>query len=205
MRSIGIYQLNSIFELKESKAKQRLLLLPGITPDGHSDWIEREDFPRYGFNTYSFSRRGTPEHFPQGLLWDIVREGKGHSKVLRVRCVGIDPKQDHHIHSTIRSDIRNEIKARPCIITGSNSLIEVDHRAGNKTHPLHIHTDDPNKQTVDDFQPLTKALNDIKREACKKCVATGHRPERPPFLGGGPMISGEGCFGCFWMQPELYK
>ena len=205
MRSIGKYQLNSIFELKESKAKQRLLLLPGITPDGHSDWIEREDFPRYGFNTYSFSRRGTPEHFPQGLLWEIVREGKGHSKVLRVRCIGIDPEQRVHLTHRIRSDIHKTISAQPCIITGSTSSIEVDHRAGNKDHPLHVHTDDVDKQQLEDFMPLHQSLNKIKREACKQCVATGQRPERPPFLGGGPMISGEGCFGCFWMQPELYK
>ena len=138
------------------------------------------------------------------MLWEIEREGKGHSKVLRVRCVGLDPTPQRLTHR-IRSDIRKVISKQPCIITGSTSSVEVDHRAGNKDHPLHIHTDDVEQQSLEDFMPLNQAINKIKREACKNCVATGQRPERPPFLGGGEMKPGEGCFGCFWMQPELYK
>lgn len=191
----------TIYNLRESKAKQRLLALPGITPYGLTPWIYKEDFFLYGFKTGNgMMRHGIPEGFPKGMQWQVERKGNA---ILRVRCLGFTdkPQLTHHI----RSDIRKVISQQPCIITGSTSKIEVDHRAGNKQHPLHIHVDDVDKQSVDDFMPLCRSLNQIKREACKQCVASGSRPERPPFLGGGPMKQGEGCNGCFWMQPELYR
>ena len=145
-------------------------------------------------------RHGIPEGFPKGMLWKRVPD-KG--PVQKVRCLGFTdtPQLTHQI----RADIRKVISKLPCTITGSTANVEVDHRAGNKQHPLHIHVDDVNKQAVEDFMPLCRSVNQIKREACKQCVATGSRPERPPFLGGGPMKPGEGCNGCFWMQPELYS
>lgn len=144
-------------------------------------------------------RHGIPEGFPKGMQWERY-PAKG--PVERVRCLGFTDKPQ--LTHRIRGDIHRAISSKPCIITGSTANVEVDHRAGNKQHPLHIHVDDVDKQTVDDFMPLCRALNQIKREACKQCVASGSRPERPPFLGGGPMKPGEGCNGCFWMQPELY-
>ena len=138
------------------------------------------------------------------MLWEFERAGKGNSgKVLRVRCIGINP-DTQLITNRIRADIRKVISQQPCILTGSTVNVEVDHRAGNKTHPLHIRVDDPDQQTVDDFMPLCRAVNHIKREACKECIATGERPCTPPLFGGVPMKPGEGCNGCFWMQPELY-
>ena len=144
-------------------------------------------------------RHGIPEGFPKGMLWER-QPIKG--PVQRIRCLGfIDAPQLTH---KIRSDIRNEINSKPCIITGSTVNVEVDHRAGNKLHPLHIHVDDVEQQTVDDFMPLTRGINQIKREACKKCIASGERPNLPPMFGGGPMKPGEGCNGCFWFEPESY-
>lgn len=138
------------------------------------------------------------------MKWEIVREGKGASKVLRVRCIGIDPDHVDDLTNTIDPDIHKIISAQPCLLTGSTANVEVDHRAGNKTHPLHRHVDDPAKQKVSDFMPLCRAINHIKREACKQCIATGTRPNAPALFGGLPMKPGEGCNGCFWFEPESY-
>ena len=193
--------LTTIYDLRESKAKQRLLALPNINPDGTTPWIHKIDFLKLGFKTGNgMIRHGIPEGFPKGMLWEKHPE-KG--PIQKIRCLGFTDKPQ--LKHSIRADIHKIISSRPCIISGSTVNVEVDHKAGNKHHPLHIHVDDTANQTLDDFQPLIKALNDIKREACKKCIASGSRPERPPFLGGGPMKPGEGCYGCFWMQPELYS
>ena len=192
----------SLRDIPSGAKKKRLLLLPALTDIGTTDWILRKDFVHFGFKTFGCIRRGTPEGFPQGLKWETRRHGH---KILAIRAVGFDPDFEKVLTNTIRGDIRKHFAGKPCVITGTQTDIELDHRAGNKELPIHSSAVDPATQVVDDFMPLCRIINDIKREACKKCTNSGQRPERPPFLGGGPMISGEGCFGCFWMQPELYK
>lgn len=144
-------------------------------------------------------RHGIPEGFPKGMEWERY-PAKG--PVQRIRCLGLTDKPE--LTHQIRSDIRRQISSQPCILTGSTVNVEVDHRAGNKLHPLHIDADDLNKQKVSDFMPLCRSVNQIKREACKQCIASGERPCTPPLFGGLPMKTGEGCNGCFWFEPELY-
>ncbi len=192
--------IKSIHDISDSAAKTRLLKLPHITTDGITDWIHREDFGKYGFNTSNgVMRNGIPEHFPKGMLWERWPE-KG--TIQKLRCLGFT--DEHQYTDKKRTDICKIIKSKPCIITGSTTNIEVDHRAGNKRHPLHIRVDNVDEQTVDDFMPLCRSMNQIKREICKKCIASGSRPEQPPFLGGGPMKQGQGCYRCFWFEPESY-
>ena len=191
--------MKTIYDLPDSKGKERLLLLPNITPEGVTPWIYRIDFGKYGFNTTNgIMRRGTPEHFPKGMQWERFPE-KG--TIQRLRCLGFS--DDFKPEGKIRSDIHKIISKQPCMLTG-DTKVEVDHRAGNKEHPLHQHVDDPEQQQVSDFMPLCREMNQKKREICKKCTATGQRPGVPLLYGGGEMKPGEGCNGCFWMQPELY-
>lgn len=55
---------------------------------------------------------------------------------------------------------------------------------------------------------LTKRNNNIKREACKKCIETETR--QPSFMGidffykGSEKYEGT-CNGCFWAYPEKWK
>ena len=175
--------------------------LPGISDIGTTHWIDRKDFVLFEFKTFGCIRRGTPEGFPQGLLWETRRQGR---KILAIRAVGFNPEFEKKRNDSIRAVIHKKISAMPCIITGTTSQVEVDHRAGNKTHPLHANALSPGTQTEADFMPLCRVINDIKREACKKCCKTGERPALPPFLGGKPMPLGEGCHGCFWYDPESF-
>ena len=63
----------------------------------------------------------------------------------------------------IRKDIRDELSIKPCIVCGTNSQIEIDHKNG-------LYNDErvlcSKSQTVDDFQPLCKHCNDQKRQTC---------------------------------------
>jgi hypothetical protein len=56
--------------------------------------------------------------------------------------------------------------------------------------------------------PLTRVNNQIKREACKKCISRG---VRQPSLTGvnyfyeGTSIYKGSCEGCFWAYPEKWR
>ena len=184
-----------------------MLRLPGLTATGHCDWVKHNLFEEYEFGSRGngFSRWNTPEGFPRGLLWEYRRlNGNSRGKILAVRCVGFDPDYNPAIRDEIRSDIRKLFRNAPCVFTGSTSSVELDHRAGNKRHPVHQSALVPATQVAADFMPIARIINDIKREACKKCVANNQRPDLPPLFAHKMQHSGEGCNGCFWFQPELY-
>ena len=68
-------------------------------------------------------------------------------------------------------------------------------------------------QKLSDFQPLSKAANDAKRQYCKECRASGKRFDAK--LLGYPMSYYEGvaehqgeenaCIGCYWYDPLEFK
>lgn len=77
----------------------------------------------------------------------------------------------------IRSDIRNYYSTKKCVMLGisgfsENTKIEVDHKDGRKNNER---ISDISTQRLEDFQPLCKAANDIKRQICKKCKQTNKR------------------------------
>jgi len=68
-------------------------------------------------------------------------------------------------------------------------------------------------QTIDDFQPLCKAANDIKRQICKKCKETNIRWSAKNIKGnsydfyqGDEKYTDElGCVGCYQYDPVAYR
>lgn len=177
-------------------------MLPGLTDTGHTDWILRNNFTLLGFKTFGCIRRGTPEGFPQGLTWETRRHGH---KILAIRAVGFDPEFDKPLTNTIAPHIRKHFKGAPCIFTGTTTDVELDHRAGDKGNPEYKQTVDVATQQAADFMPIARIINDIKREACKKCVATGVRPSPPPLFRNREVRGSDvKCETCFWAHPELY-
>ena len=176
--------------------------LPGITDAGTSDWVLKKDFEYFGFRSGNgMFRRGTPVGFPQGIRWKTRMQGRGY---VAIKADGFDPEYKQDLSNYIKPEIRRRFIGHPCLFTGTTTQVEIDHRAGDKTHPAHISASQPASQVADDFMPLARGINHIKREACKKCVATGIRPELPPLFAHKQQHEGEGCFGCFWFEPELY-
>ena len=68
-------------------------------------------------------------------------------------------------------------------------------------------------QRLSDFQPLSKAANDAKRQFCKECKKTGIRYDAKQL--GYPMSYYKGsakhnyeedaCIGCFWYDPIEFR
>ena len=86
-----------------------------------------------------------------------------------------------------------------CAVTGS-SHVEIDHKEGRLKNGAFQDGNDPNL-----YQFLTRANNQVKREACKKCVATNKRFDATKIGFNQPVTSGtrdytrdQGCVGCYW-------
>ena len=109
----------------------------------------------------------------------------------------------------IRADIKKAIKARRCVVLGTSNP-EVDHKKGMKNEGRVMRNEN---QRLEDFQPLSKAANDAKRQFCKECRQTGIRYDAK--LLGYPISYYSGvaehhneenaCIGCYWYDPIEFK
>lgn len=118
-------------------------------------------------------------------------------------------------NQSIRKDIKDYYSAQKCVMLGvrgfsENTRIEVDHKDGRKCDQRvsNIET-----QSFDDFQPLCKAANDVKRQICKQCKASNERWDATnikgnpyPFYQGTKEYTEElGCVGCYQYDPVEYR
>ncbi len=124
----------------------------------------------------------------------------------RIRLNGLN-NGDYSQH--IRADIKRTIKAQRCVVLGTSNP-EVDHKNGMKNEDRVMRNED---QRLEDFQPLSKAANDAKRQYCKECRRTGVRYDAKKL--GYPMSYYKGdathnneenaCEGCYWYDPIEFK
>ena len=109
----------------------------------------------------------------------------------------------------IRADIKKAIKARRCVVLGTSNP-EVDHKNGMKNEGRVMRNEE---QRLEDFQPLSKAANDAKRQFCKECRRTGLRYDAKQLGYPISYYSGEAehhneenaCIGCYWYDPLEFK
>ena len=80
---------------------------------------------------------------------------------------------EFNINRSISQKIRDYFRDESCVSCGTTSNIEIDHKNGlyNDSRVLKNST-----QTIDDFQPLCRHCNQVKRESIKKMKETGIRP-----------------------------
>lgn len=124
----------------------------------------------------------------------------------RIRLNGFN---DGDYSQHIRADIKRAIKARRCVVLGTSNP-EVDHKNGMKNEDRVMRNED---QRLEDFQPLSKAANDAKRQFCKECRRTGIRYDAKRL--GYPISYYQGnakhnceedaCVGCYWYDPLEFK
>lgn len=118
-------------------------------------------------------------------------------------------------NQNIRSDIKEFYKDKNCVMLGingfsENTKIEIDHKDGRKND---FRVSDTASQKLEDFQPLCKAANDVKRQICKRCKETNIRwnarniKGNPyPFYKGTEEYTDElGCVGCYQYDPVEYR
>jgi hypothetical protein len=115
-------------------------------------------------------------------------------------------RNDDSSSNAIRQDIKDALKIKRCPVVDVSN-VEIDHKNGRKNNPrvLQLQT-----QRIDDFQPLSKAANDAKRQHCKTCKDTGKRYSAEhrfgvAFTSGSadfPEGNVDGCVGCYWYDIE---
>lgn len=124
----------------------------------------------------------------------------------RIRLNGLN-NGDYSQH--IRVDIKRTIRAQRCVVLGTSNP-EVDHKNGMKNEDRVMRNED---QRLEDFQPLSKAANDAKRQYCKECRRTGIRYDAKKlgypmsYYKGGATHNNEenACEGCYWYDPIEFK
>jgi len=131
----------------------------------------------------------------------------------RIRLNGLNLQKT--FNQNIRQDIKDFYKTQNCVMLGingnsENTKIEIDHKDGRKecqrvsTSAL---------QKIEDFQPLCKAANDVKRQICKRCKQTDKRWSAKnikgnpyEFYDGDESYTQElGCVGCYQYDPVEYR
>lgn len=109
----------------------------------------------------------------------------------------------------INASIKKSIKSQRCAVLGTSNP-EVDHKNGMKNESRVMQNEN---QKISDFQPLSKAANDAKRQFCKECRRSHKRFDAKKlgypisYYSGGETHNGEedACIGCYWYDVLEFK
>lgn len=99
----------------------------------------------------------------------IVERHKQGNSIIAVQLFGLNIKKQ--IQKQIRSDIVKEISSKKCAVLNISN-VEVDHKDGHRDDYENLK---PENQKLEDFQPLSPAVNKAKRQHCKICRETQQR------------------------------
>lgn len=195
---------------------QLFLELAKPNNSGESEWVETSKFVgkykdlQLG-NGGSWCRASSTLAKKYIIEFDKTRT-TGNS-IDAIRLNGINIKTS--FNQTIRQEIKNFYKDKKCVMLGvngssENTRIEIDHKDGrkNSNRISNLRT-----QELEDFQPLCKAANDIKRQICKKCKQTNIRWDAKNIKGSPySFYDGDenytdhlGCKGCYQYDPVEYR
>lgn len=143
----------------------------------------------------------------------IIETQKTGNSINAIKLNGFNTQET--FNQTIRKDIWDYYQKQKCVMLGIkgesiNTKIEVDHKDGRKDD---WRVSDKNTQTFDDFQPLCKAANDVKRQICKQCKQTNKRWDAKNikgnpysfYLGDENYNKDIGCKGCYQYDPVEYR
>lgn len=110
------------------------------------------------------------------------------------------------VYRSIRKDIRDEIVRKRCVVLDIGSNIEADHKNGKYDELSNIELEN---QKMQDFQPMSKAANDAKRQHCKQCIRDGKRYDARRLGYKEGWVVGDAntstCPGCYWYDPKRFN
>ena len=193
------------------KTSKTALFLKLAKPDenGISRWVKVEEFVgeyaglAFG-NGASWARKEST--LAKKYIIEFDKTITSGNAIDAIRLNGFnDDKTTQYIDPKIKKIIGN----KRCVILGT-SKPEVDHKNGMKNDERVMRV---KGQKMSDFQPLSKAANDAKRQFCKECKRTGIRYDAKQlgypmsYYEGGPNHNGEtdACIGCFWYDPVEFR
>lgn len=141
-----------------------------------------------------------------GKKYIIIRTHKNGS----VNSIKLDGFNNNSVnrYRGIKTEIVKALKNKKCCILDirSSKGNEIDHKNGRYDSLTNI---DSSKQKKEDFQVLSKAANDAKRQHCKKCKETGKRYDATRIGYSSSFIVGDEnsktCVGCYWYDPFYFN
>lgn len=203
--------MNNKPEFKQGTKPYLFVKLAKPNDEGKSRWVSKDEFVGE-FSSLMFQngadwcrKESTIAKYYYIEFDKSITPGNG---IDRIRLNGYKKEEDKIGNQTIRSDIKNYYKKERCVILYTSNP-EVDHKNGWKNDgAMNIKT-----QKLEDFQPLSKAANDAKRQFCKECRRTKKRFDAKKlgypmsFYDGDENHVGDekGCIGCFWYDPIEFR
>ena len=187
------------------------LFLKLAKPDenGFSRWVYIEEFVgeyselKFG-NGASWARKEST--LAKNFKIKFDKKITSGNSIDAIRLAGFN---ENNFSQYIKAEIKKEIKSRRCVVLGTSNP-EVDHKNGMKNESRVMANEN---QKISDFQPLSKAANDAKRQFCKECRASGERFDAK--ILGYPMSYYFGtknhnheenaCIGCYWYDSLEFK
>lgn len=180
--------------------------------DGKSRWVATSEFTgkyedlAFG-NGASWARKEST--LAKKYIIEFDKSITPGNSIDRIRLNGFNTSDTNDFSQTISAAIKNEIKKQRCVILGTSNP-EVDHKNGCKNEGRVMRNEN---QRLSDFQPLSKAANDAKRQFCKECRASKIRYDAKKlgypmsYYAGGPTLtdSENACVGCFWYDPIEFR
>ena len=187
------------------------LFLELANPDsnGVSRWVKTSEFiGKYADLTFG---NGASWARKESVLAQkyIIEVDKSQTPGNRIDAIRLNGFNNGDFRQTIRADIKRTIRAQRCVVLGTSNP-EVDHKNGMKNEARVMRNEN---QQLSDFQPLSKAANDAKRQYCKECRNTGIRYDAKKlgypisYYAGTSKHNHEenACIGCYWYDPLEFK
>jgi hypothetical protein len=196
--------------------KELFLELAKPNKDGVSRWVSVDEF----IGKYKELKLGnggswlrTSSALAKEFIVETDKSITSGNSIDAIRLNGFNTnKQFNH---AIRQDIKDYYKDKKCVMLGikgfsENTKIEIDHKDGRKNDERISNLE---SQKIEDFQPLCKAANDVKRQICKECKKTNIRWDAKNIKGnpysyyeGNEKYTEElGCKGCYQYDPVEYR
>lgn len=195
--------------MSEKKSAAKIFIENYIDPEtGWSEIIFLDDLiDAYGDafmhnNGCQWARKGSKitndYHFQRFTAKEMSIDKYRGNKIVAYQAQGF--KEDKENHS-IPKEIYTELKNEKCVVLYvQTSDMEIDHKNGKYNTETYI---------AEDFQRMTKAVNDAKREHCKKCNTSGCRFKASVLGYSVDFIEGDEtsptCQGCYWYDPQLFN
>lgn len=205
---IGMWTPNPLKPPTPCEAKVCAYIRPNR--EGFSDWFNIFELCEMLPRCNSLGGKNGSGMFTRELAKDFIftadqskrRDG---SRIIARRAYGlVKPRPESHF---VSAEIRRKIRATYCAVLGTKSMLEVNHKDGRKDSWV---VNDPELQSIEDFQALHKTVNAVKREACVKCKESNQRfdARRLGFTFGwteGDAQYQGTCMGCYWYDPKAFR
>lgn len=196
--------------------KELFIQLAQPDNDGKSRWVDVSEFTGT-YSALTFGNGGSwcraSSSLAREYIVEVDRNQTPGNSIDAIRLNGFNRQEN--FNQAIRSDIKAYYQNKRCVMLGvvgfsENTRIEIDHKDGRKND---WRVSNPSTQSFEDFQPLCKAANDVKRQICKKCRETNKRWDATNILGNPyPFYEGNedydvelGCVGCYQYDPVQYR